>query len=1091
MGKSKGGKILGIIGFAFGVANPGVFGLGSSQWLLGGLYGASIGTSLWSMSHKPDKGSTSSVSYNFDQIQNQLDSNNRIPIIYGTRKWGGQQTYHRASSDKQSLTKDIVWCEGEVDSISDVRANDIQFGTKVALKFTRNYIQESPDGTPLPNSRGSYRIQNGYFDYKSPFVGFGRKTLSFSLSGKTVGDLVDWLKNEGFIVLESNDSLSASGLTETSDYVLITESTTVYHNLLPGCSYTFSNGSPSQAAPNNYGTVGGYKNVAWSRCSLKTSDQLTGGNPTVTAVIRGMKIWDTRTKTKAYSSNPAMCVRDYLLSKRYGAGHFITVDMLDEDSFREIADYNDQLVTTRVPTTLANANAINSKINELQSYLTYHSAKLSTDEQENITAEIVRLQQALIDIQSKPVEYTLEVAPRHSLNIIIAETKSHVEILQDMFAVFGGFLVFTNNKISLRCEKETPVSYAFTDDTIIEGSLDHTQYPIDQTPNRFSVRFYDPDNQWTGVKVIVEDTVEQKECGKIINKDVDLIGCTSQSQALRLARLYRDKMKLCSIVIQFQTATMAMHLEPGDVVTVSKKIFPDGIEQWLFQDMPFRILEISEHKGIYSIKAEQYNGSIYNDSLGAQIQVKNYIEISNPVSGDIPDVTSFEVKEYGWMNKDGTHISTIECAWDELEYQFFRHYVLSISTDDENWKTIANTLSNSFVITNVEPGKQYNVRLQVQNSAGRLSTGVSQDISIVGKDNPPGNVTGFSVVQTGENISFTWSLLNEPDVRTYEIRTGSSWHNSELITRVSTVPYLLTAPENGTFNFWIKAIDNFGNYSEKATGKSVNIFGLKPKNVILQGTVDLSQAITTNVYVSPWGYYEIETEETIGSSEYFADMFNSGNTFLTAKVITPAIDLGENVMEDESYYIDPWGNIKIETKETIGSGAFFADMFNSGNTYVDILYVAETFLSITLDYNATVTNSIDIKYQTSMDGLSWSDEVPYHTKQFFGRYVRIVLYPKTTQDLIHLKSISYSIDVTDVEDIIEDISIDAQKTYIKYNHKFFATPSSVALYVSDSQGNMAIHRKTEVTNTGFYLEIFNLSGNLIAGKLDKAVIRGY
>ena len=47
---------------------------------------------------------------------------------------------------------------------------------------------------------------------------------------------------------------------------------------------------------------------------------------------------DTRTNNTAYSENPAMCLRDYLLNKRYGLGRWLTSDMIDEDSFKECAD---------------------------------------------------------------------------------------------------------------------------------------------------------------------------------------------------------------------------------------------------------------------------------------------------------------------------------------------------------------------------------------------------------------------------------------------------------------------------------------------------------------------------------------------------------------------------------------------------------------------------------------------------------------------------------------------------------------------------------------------------------------------------------
>ena len=568
MGKSVGKTILTVAGFFIGAGGWGqsMFGVaGANASLIGGLYGAAIGSSLWTATHQQDQGDTNNLA--FDQIVNTVSARDRIPIIYGTRKWGGNKVYHKTSKDKQTLTKDIVWCEGDIDSINDIRANDL----------------------PLDTLEGCSVI-------------------------KAIGDV--------------------------------------------------------DAHPDTYLTTGSYKKTACSRFTLKASNKLIG-DPTVTAVIKGKKILDTRTGVYAYSSNPAMCVRDYLLSKRYGAGHFIDVSNIDEDSFKEIANYNDFLVMSKIPTTLSTADEVNAKILELQRYVT--AKELSGDALTQTNDEIARLQGSLMDIQNKPVEYTFDVSPRHSLNIIIHEDKSHQEILADMLATFGGFLVYCNGKVSLRCEKQDSVSYAFNDTNIIQDTLVHTQYPIDNSPNRYSVTFYDPDNQYTGVKVLVEDTVNQRERGRIIDKEVDLIGCTSQSQALRLARMYRDKVLTSQFVVTFDTATMAMHLEPGDIFTLTHYIYPNGVRTLLFADIPFRILEISEGRGIYTIKGEQYNSSIYNDSIGAQISVVNYTgKNSNAIPARITNVIAY-------TNIDNEILITHDPS-TEFDFKEYRYYVEELET---------------------------------------------------------------------------------------------------------------------------------------------------------------------------------------------------------------------------------------------------------------------------------------------------------------------------------------------------------------------------------------------------------------------------
>lgn len=920
--KDSGKTILGVLGFALGGFNPGMFG--TTSWVMGGLYGASLATQLWSMTHKQsyDYGSTTSE---FSESTNQISNNAIIPIIYGTRgNYGGYQTYYSLSSGNTIVTKDIVLCEGTSGGISDVNVNDTAIGS------------------------------------------------------------------------------------------------------LSGCSYSFYDGASSNSPPSNYSETGSYKRCAWLRSTLTASNELSGGNPTVTCTINGSQVLDTRTNITAWSDNPSMCTRDFLLSRRYGLAKYLPdIEFyIDEDSFKEAADYCDELV------------------------------------------------------DCKDVEGNIVQEKRYRLNIILSETASFIDHLANILANFGGYLVISDDKISLRVDKPTVTSYVFNESNMKLDSVEMSQTSIDETYNQYRVSYIDKTNEWTDTTIVIDDIADQKERNRVISTGLNLKGCTSQTQAIRIAKLFMNDGKVNSINISFSTGTYAMGLEAGDVITVSFRSFANK---------PFRITEISEQDGIWNIKAREYNADIYNQNYYDTINVKNYSIIPSPLTGVVPSVTTLALNEYGWQATDGTHVSTIVCTWPEVEYQFFRSYIVSLSTDGITWTTLANTLTNNFTISNVQPQKYY-VKVQVLNSVGRLSTAVTQEVNVTGKDNPPANVTGFSVSQTGEYISFAWDTSTEPDIRTYEIRMGGTWDNSELITQTTTVPYLWLAPGNGTYNFWIKAVDNFGNYSTTATVRSINIFGIAPKNVILSQTIDITDATSTGLYLSPYGYLELQTSD---SYDLFADMFIGGNTYVTnAKVELPIVDLGANIIEQENYYIDPWGNVKVKTQETIGSTEFFSDIFSGGSTPVSIKYLAETFLNITPVYNSTPSTSIGIKYQTSIDGNSWSEEVSYLTKQFFGRYVKILLYPKSTKDLLHLEFVKVAIDVPDVEDILLNIAIPAVKTYVKYNRKFYSIPN-VAPIVEYGNGDTAIYRKSNITTDGFYLEILDSQGSLVSGVLVQANIRGY
>lgn len=71
-------------------------------------------------------------------------------------------------------------------------------------------------------------------------------------------------------------------------------------------------------------------------------DLFPQGVPTVTALVRGKKLYDPRTTTTAWSDNPALAILDYLRDTKYGVG--VSDSNIDFTSFSNAANVCDQLV---------------------------------------------------------------------------------------------------------------------------------------------------------------------------------------------------------------------------------------------------------------------------------------------------------------------------------------------------------------------------------------------------------------------------------------------------------------------------------------------------------------------------------------------------------------------------------------------------------------------------------------------------------------------------------------------------------------------------------------------------------------------------
>jgi hypothetical protein len=1061
-----------------------MFGLGTAVWS-GGIYGASLFGNIWSMTHKEKQ---AAQTYDFDVIQNNRSSEAMIPIIYGTRKWGGYQTWHEASTDKQTLTKDVVMCEGEITRLTELKANDLWIQTETKTTTVNLFtitVSDDVEWVKIQKSDpGICSIQIKYYsltywqEVRVPGVGYRSIVTEDIVYALNQAPNKVNPRQHGIIATTLNNvkinEIPYTIINHNTTHTVTQVVTTVTQQGLPGCSVETHNGSPWQAPPSNYNTVGGYKNCAWLRATLKSSDKLQGSDPTITAVIQGMKVYDTRTGAKAYSENPAMCLRDYILSKRYGLGRWVTSDMLDEDSFKECADQCDGEVHFYTPTTLATYDAVQNKITDLQRQLTLNPG-WSSKTVDAVNDEITALQKSLITIQSQPVSQTIAITPRYSCNLILADKTNHIDNLETIMATFGGFLVYNGKKISLRMEKQEVVSYAFNDSNICsaDGKPDIVweTTSLAETPNRYIITFYDPNNNWTGVKCQVNDVADQKFRGRIIEKEVSLDGVTNQSQALRLGRIFMAKNRLNTRICTFKTGTHAMHLQPGDVISFTHEEV---------SNMPLRILQMSEEQGKFTIKAQEYNISIYDDRLGSQITTKNYCTIPNAFTDTIPEVTAIALDQDYYIQKDGTAISTITGVCTLPNYPFTRIiHIYSSTNNGTTWNYCSSTTTGEFTLHSILVNQTYYIKAIVENTAGRKSNGfISNPLFITGKDKNPSDVPDFVVAQFGHQFVLQGKIPSDVDFNHIEVRVdGTSWETSKyLATDITSFPTYISNSGiiDGTHVFRAKAVDNGGNYSTNDIEYILNVTDINTyKNIILtRDDVLLGGGTLTGLTVLPNGQFVSSNSITYGDFETYADYPETyGADQTSIGYLSPVIDtfkVGKtnvNFCFDFDFYVDN------PTYGTLGD-----------RTYGD--YPNDTYGHITEPVDIT------IEIRLSDDGNTWSVWQTYVSAQYNFRYIqyRITANYEDTATRATIKSLLQYYDVPDAT-YSQTLSIPATGINVDYGGIFYETPTQITPTVINGSGNV-YPDITNSTASGLHIDCYDRTGTKVAGTV-LLVCKGY
>lgn len=805
-GKSGLGKTLGIVGFAAGFAFPGAFlgaaaGTAGAARLSAALMGLSLGTTIGSAFSKQSQDMPAS---NFDNKMNVIDQNAMIPVVYGTRKIGGLQSYHSASVEHKTLTKDIILGEGQFSGCYGITANGYSVNSNVSgavfgITNTNNanaYVRVH-DGKLEFDTNGAsvgvydrgrhwafrpwYRIwqeqhvrENGGYrkidlqssddindNESNDFQCYIAKMYQYIEGIRYDNDLaaLGWKLVNPIVVDDAPKHLN------NTDWINVGNGKTAWFSMnrdeTKDSYITFYDGT--QGAPSYYMKTGAYPNMAYLHAYLKYTEKLGNGNPTVTCIAKGRKVYDTRTNKWGYSENPAMIIRDYLINTTFGSGRYINQSMIDEDSFKDAANYCDAKITS-------------------------------------------------FDTQGRSIK-----EPRYRLNIVINSKRSYLENLQSMLACCAGYLVFTKGQVAMRIERADNPVYAFDDNNIIQNSMSYSAASSTESPNKLNMKYIEPTLDWTSVSAIVEDLADQKQQpvgrGKIVEKDVELIGVTSQCQALRLGKIYRDLIRLCPISVEFKTAMQALNLEPGDVVTLSHNVvLEDNKVQPLFKGMPVRITEIRDDSGIYTIKAQQYNASIYDDRMGGNLKDYDYTTIKKPTDllpKAVPNVENLKAYTIYKQGRDGVANYDLVVTYDlpngylleagMVYYKCNEGYDLSTLgvipegvTGAEvgfanDWK-FAGEAPSRLVIPNVHIGVTYKLLVQARNKSGNKAPMVdcpTVTITVEKKTTIPNKPANLSIKYT-DVATVSWEDVTNSDIDYYEIRTNKDvGENDGLLARTS------------------------------------------------------------------------------------------------------------------------------------------------------------------------------------------------------------------------------------------------------------------------------------------------------------------
>jgi hypothetical protein len=164
---------------------------------------------------------------------------------------------------------------------------------------------------------------------------------------------------------------------------------------------------------------------------------------------------------------------------------------------------------------------------------------------------------------------------------------------------------------------------------------------------------------------------------------------------------------------------------------------------------------------------------------------------------------------------------------------------------------IADTLLSTTLFVPIDKAGNYIFYIAAKDN----SSNVSDIVCITPEFSLPPTVQGFDVVRNGDNLEFRWQAPTTPGLQA-EIRRGNSWGVGDRVYRGPGIACTYFFPVPGDHMFWIKWLDQRGNYSAEAAFKTLSIAQTKARNVLL--TIDQVNSQT------PWAGPKINCHESGG-----------------------------------------------------------------------------------------------------------------------------------------------------------------------------------------------------------------------------------
>ena len=798
-------------------------------------------------------------------------------------------------------------------------------------------------------------------------------------------------------------------------------------------------------------------------------DVFPNGIPNISAMVHGKEVYDVRDDTTHFSTNPALCIRDYLLDTDYGLG--VSTSEINNASFIEAANECDELV--------------NLSGEEKGERLGVNPVPYTT---EYTTGGFSYTAMAAQGMSSTNVQ-NMDYDNRYTMNGTFETNQTPKSIIENMLTSLNGTFTYTAGEFALKAASYITPSDTLTQDILRSGvSVKSKESRRDQFNAVKGVFVF----QGMGFKptdypTITSSTFVAEDNGETVFANIDFPYTVTPAIAQRLAKiaLYANRQQLSLV---FPCNLSAYKYQVGDTVMVTLERY--GFSSKVFEVASWALALDQDQNGQpflgVDLVLKETSSSVYDWNADEKsFRLDNTILFDPKVIASPGLSVSDELRI---VNEEAVSVLLAEVTSSNNSVSQFE--VQAKKATDTNYVSLGKGGTGRYELLSVEDGVVYDVRARAINSLNVRSDFTTQAHQIVGKTLPPADVTNFQINIINTEAHLSWTPVADLDLSHYVIRhspltSGATFNNAiTLIDKVSRPANTITVPAM-TGTYFVRAVDKIGLSSANATSNVTLIDDFKGLNLVQTSTqhtgfagaktnvVDIGSALILNTglfdsatgnFDDAIGYFDGGNGSVVSSGTYDFDAFiDVGAVYtsrVTARVISERVDYVD-------LFDDATGN--FDAREGLFEGTATA----FGNTNVE-LQIART------------------RDDPASGSPTYTAFQKFNVGDYIGRGLKFRAVLKS-DDLNATPKVTQLSVTVDMPDRVYSESDIASTTSTSGKAITFSPAFKAIQGIGISASNLASGDYYVITSksaTGFTIEFFN-SSNATVDRTFDYVVRGY